>query len=115
VEVEMYATQLQLENQSGQRKRYLIRRRESEPSSIKEIRAGSRNVAWSSTDSRVVFEIELNPGENTMISMGFHDLTGNGRHADAISYRAKTMLRRYLCEIRDNYITPARFRLAGSC
>jgi len=115
VEVEMYATQLRLENQSGQRKRYLVRRRESEPSNIKEIRAGSRNVAWSSTDSRVAFEIELNPGENTMISMGFHDLTGNGRHADTLSYRTKAMLRRYLCEIRDNYVTPARFRLAGSC
>src|SRR6266496_4914381 len=41
MEVEMYATQLQLENQSRQRKRYLIRKRESEPSSVKEIRAGS--------------------------------------------------------------------------
>jgi len=115
VEVEMYATQLRLENQSGQRKRYLIRRRESEPSNIKEIRAGSRNVAWSSTDGRVALEIELNPGEKTMISMGFHDLTGNGRHADTLSYRTKAMLRRYLCEIRDNYVTPARFKLAGSC
>jgi hypothetical protein len=115
VEVEMYATQLRLENQSGQRKWYLIRRRESEPSSIKEIRAGSRNVGWGSTDGRVAFEIELNPGEKTMISMGFHDLTGNGRHADTLSYRTKAMLRRCLCEIRDNYITPARFRLAGSC
>ena len=115
VEVEMYATQLRLENQSGQRKRYLIRRRESEPSNIKEIRAGSRNVGWSSTDGRVAFEIELNPGENTMISLGFHHLTGDGRHADTLSYRTKAMLRRYLCEIRDNYVTPARFRLAGSC
>ena len=111
----MYATQLRLENQSGQRKRYLIRRRESEPSNIKEIRAGSRNVGWGSTDGRVAFEIELNPGENTMITLGFHDLTGNGRHADTLSYRTKAMLRRYLCEIRDNYVTPARFRLAGSC
>jgi hypothetical protein len=115
VEVEMYATQLRLENQSGQGKRYLIRRRESEPSNIKEIRAGSRNVDWGSTDGRVAFEIELNPGENTMITLGFHDLTGNGRHADTLSYRTKAMLRRYLCEIRDNYVTPARFRLAGSC
>jgi hypothetical protein len=115
VEVEMYATQLRLGNHSHQRKRYLIRRRESEPSSIREIRAGSRNVPWSSTDGMVVFEIELNPGENAMISMGFHDLAGNGRYADSLSYRTKAMLRRYLCEVRDNYITPARLWLAGSC
>jgi hypothetical protein len=115
VEVEMYATQLRLENHSHQRKRYLIRRRESEPSSIREIRAGSRNVPWSSTDGMVVFEIELNPGEKAMLSMGFHDLAGNGRYADSLSYRTKAMLRRYLCEVRDNYITPARLWLAGSC
>jgi len=115
VEVEMYAAQLRLENRSHQRKRYLIRRRESEPSSIREIRAGSRNVAWSSTDGMVAFEIELNPGEKTIVSMAFHDLAGNGRYVDTVSYRTKAMLRRYLCEVRDNYITPARVRLAGSC
>jgi hypothetical protein len=113
MEVEMYATQLQLENQSRQRKRYLIRRRESEPSSVKEIRAGSRNVPWSPTDGRVAVEIELNPGENTTISMGFRDLAGNGRHADTLSYRTKTMLRRYLCEVRDNYIVKSKLRLSG--
>jgi hypothetical protein len=113
MEVEMYATQLQLENQSRLRKRYLIRRRESEPSSVKEIRAGSRNVPWSPTDGRVAVEIELNPGENTTISMGFRDLAGNGRHADTLSYRTKTMLRRYLCEVRDNYIVKSKLRLLG--
>src|SRR5206468_8840050 len=102
VEVEMYAAQLRLENRSHQRKRYLIRRRESEPSSIREIRAGSRNVAWSSTDGMVAFEIELNPGEKTIVSMAFHDLAGNGRYVDTVSYRTKAMLRRYLCEVRDN-------------
>jgi hypothetical protein len=113
VEVEMYATHLQLENQSHQRKRYVIRRRESEPSNIREICAGSRNIAWGSTDSQVVFEIELSPGEKTMISMGFHELAGNGRHAETLAYRTKAMLRRYLCEIRDNYITTTKSRLAG--
>jgi hypothetical protein len=113
MEVEMYATQLQLENQSRQRKRYLIRRRESEPPSIKEIRANSRNVPWSLTEGRVAVEIELNPGENTTISMGFRDLAGNGRHADTLSYRTKTMLRRYLCEVRDNYIVKSKLRLSG--
>jgi hypothetical protein len=115
MEVEMYATQLQLENQSRQRKRYLIGRRESEPSSVKEIRAGSRNVPWSRTDGRVVFEIELNPGESRTVNIKFHGLQECGQSRESVSYEVKTMLRRYLCELRDNYITPARFWLAGSC
>jgi hypothetical protein len=112
VEMEMYATQLRLENQSRERKRYLIRRRESEPSSIEAIRADSQNVAWSSTDAVVVFEIQLNAGEKTVISMRFHELARNGSRANGLSYRTKAMLRRYLCEVRDNYVTTTRLRFA---
>ena len=112
VDVEMYGTQLWLENHSEEAKQYLIRRRESDPSSIKEIRASCGKVAWSSTDGMVVFETELGPSEKAMISMRFHNLAGNGRHAETVYHRAKAMLRRYLCEIRDNYITTTKSRLA---
>jgi hypothetical protein len=115
VEVEMYGSELRIENRSGQWRRYLIRRRESDPSGIREIRAGSQQIAWTSAGGCIDFEIELNPGENRTVEIEFHDLDGNGQTADSLSYRARTMLRRYLCELRDNYITPAKFRLAGSC
>jgi hypothetical protein len=115
VEVEMYGTELRVENRSEQAKRFLIRRRESDPSTIKEIRAESGQIAWNSFEDRITFEIELNPGESRTVSVKFHDLRGYGYSRESVSYQVKTMLRRYLCEMRDNYITPARFWLAGSC
>jgi hypothetical protein len=114
VEIEMYAAELRVENRSEQPKRFLIRRRECEPSAIREICDGSGPIAWKAVNGRIDFEIELNPGENQLIKIRFHDLAGKGCNGDNLPYRLKTMLRRYLCEVRDNYIAPMRCRFAGS-
>jgi len=114
IEVEMYGTELRIENRSGRRKRYLIRRRESEPSSIKELHVGSEEMVWNFHDGRIDFEIELGPGENRIIAIKFHDLDGNGQCEETPSYKAKAMLRRYLCELRDNYVTTTKLRFVGS-
>jgi hypothetical protein len=104
VEVEMYGAELRLENHSGQRQRYLIRRRESEPSDIKEIRAESRKLEWSFSEGYVRFEFELEPDQTVIIGTRFHDLIGNSDGKENLSYRLRTRLRRYLSEVRDNYI-----------
>jgi hypothetical protein len=114
IELEMYGTELRIKNRSARRKRYLIRRRESEPSAIKEVRVGSQETVWNFQDGHIDFEIELDPGEDRLIAIRFHDLDGNGQCEDTVSYRAKAMLRRYLCELRDNYITTTKLRFVGS-
>ena len=70
---------------------------------------------WNSANDGIDFEVELEPSENKVVEIRFEEFFGNGRYPDTLSYRAKTMLRRYLCELRDNYVMPARCRLAGSC
>lgn len=114
MEIEIYGTELRVKNRSAERMRHLIRRRESEPAGIKEICSETESITWNSTEASIEFSIELDPGESRMIEIRFHDLIRNGRHKDNISYRAKAALRRYLCEIRDNYITPAKFTFARS-
>jgi hypothetical protein len=114
LEVEMYGAELRIENRSREPKRFLIRRRECEPSAIQRICADAEEVVWRSVNEHIDFEIELNPGENRVIKMKFHDLAVKERSGDSLPYRLKTMLRRHLCEMRDNYIAPTRFRFAGS-
>jgi hypothetical protein len=114
VEVEMYGTELRIENRSDQSKHFLIRRRECEPSAIQRICTEAQEIAWREANGRIDFEIELNPGENRVIKIKFHDLAGKERNGDNLAYRLKTMLRRYLCEVRDNYVVPMRCRFAGS-
>jgi hypothetical protein len=114
VEVEMYGTELRIENRSDQPKRFLIRRRESEASVIQRISTDDQEVAWKQVDECINFEIELQASENRVVKIKFHDLAGNGRNEDDLPYRFKAMLRRYLCEMRDNYVEPMRCRFAGS-
>ncbi len=112
VEVEMYATEVRLENRSEQPKRFLIKRRECEPSAIREICGGFGPIAWNSVNGHINFEMELGSRESKTVSIRFHGLAENGSNGDNLPYRLKAMLRRYLCELRDNYVTPAKSRLA---
>jgi hypothetical protein len=113
VEVEMYGTELRIENRSDQPKHFLIRRREREASAIQQICAGAQEVSWKSVNGHIELEIELNPGENRIIQIRFHGLAEKEYQGDNRLYRLKAMLRRYLCEARDNYVTTTKSRLAA--
>src|SRR5437763_3943939 len=63
VAVEMYGTELRIENRSDQPKHFVIRRRESEPSAIQRICTDSQEIAWKPVNGHIDFEIALNPGE----------------------------------------------------
>jgi len=110
-QTEMYGAELRLENRSGQRERYLIRRRECEPSAIKEICDGSGPIAWNCVNDHINFETELGSGQSKTIGIRFHEFAGNGYSGENVSYRFKAMLRRYLSEVRDNYIVKNNLHL----
>ena len=99
----MYGKELRLENPSDRTKQFLIRRRESTPSMISEIFAGSRNCPWQTSGEQIQFEVEVKAGEKIMIRLRYHELR-KAKTAERLNYRARTMLRRYLCELRDNYL-----------
>ncbi len=102
-QVEMYGKEVRLENLSDRTKQFLIRRRESTPSMINGIFAGSRNISWETSGDRIQFAVEVKAGEKVMIRLRYSEL-GEVSRAENLNYRARTMLRRYLCELRDNYL-----------
>jgi len=112
VEVEMYGTELRIENRSGQRQHYLIRRRECEPSTIRELRDGSGPIGWNFVNGHINFETELDSGQSKTVGVRFHEPAWKAYNGENVAYRFKTMLRRYLCEVRDNYVTTTKSRLA---
>jgi hypothetical protein len=112
-EIQMYGKELHVENSLPRRHRYAVRLRDFDLSMIEEIRLGSRQVAGKVVNGRVTVEFDLEPGEETVVGIKFRAVNGNGARSDSFSYRAAVMARRYLCEIRDNFVTPARLRLAA--
>ena len=73
------------------------------PSMINEVFAGNRNVSWENSDEGIQFAVEVRAGEKILIRLRYYEL-GEVESAEKLNYRARTMLRRYLCELRDNYI-----------
>ena len=100
----MYGKELRVENLSDRTKQFLIRRRESNPSLINEIFAGGHRIAWNASDDRIQFEVEVKAGENVMLRLHLHELGEVKKRTENLNDRARTMLRRYLCELRDNYV-----------
>ena len=111
-EIEMYAAEMLIENSSTAAKCFRIRRREAEPEKVSEIRAGSDLLTWHQLDGYLHFEITLPPGESVLICVRWMPLEHVGRNG--LSHSGfKTGLRRYLSEFRDNYVVPAKARIAA--
>jgi hypothetical protein len=113
VEIEMYGSEMLVENRSNQRKHFEIKRREFDSSAIEDVRSGSSKLVWSLSGGYLHFAIDLDPGESAAVTVKFHELKANGQLDRPLSYKIKTSLRRHLSEARDNYIVPIKSRLAA--
>ncbi len=111
VEVEMYASELRLENRSNHARTFAVKRRESDASAVKNVDAGLGPLSWRVSDRSIEFEIHLKAWESMEIRVRFYPPDVTSRSEENLSYKFQTMLRRYLCEVRDNYVTKGRFTL----
>jgi hypothetical protein len=113
VEIEMYGSELLIENRSDRTMSYFVRRREREPNSIESLYAGSHRVSWNSAGDYIEFKVDLAPGESTLLTLRFKAAGDAAYSGENLAYAAKTMLRRYLSEARDNYLAPAKARMVA--
>ena len=104
----MYGGEIRLENHSAQQRRFCITKRELDASAIKEVCAGSRPIPWKFSEGRIGFEVELAAGQSTTIGITFHDYSEAVRCQENLGYKLKTMLRRHLSKLRDNYVVTRR-------
>jgi hypothetical protein len=113
-EIEIYCNQAVIENTSKKTQKYVVRRREHQPDSVDDIRAGSDEVTWHRNGDYIEFALTLQPGESVLVALRFklgESVTHDGQ---SIMSSATTTLRRYLSEARDNYLAPAKARIAAS-
>ena len=91
----------------------LFRSREREPHTIESLRTESRRVSWDSAGNYIRCEVNLGPGESTLLTLRFKAAEHTVHGSQNLGYAAKTMLRRYLSEARDNYLAPAKARMVA--
>jgi hypothetical protein len=113
LEIEMYGNELLIENRSERVKNYFVRRSEHEPDSIESLHAGSRRMSWDSNAGYIEFTLELSPDESTPLILRFKPAEDVTNDSQTLTHRARAMFRRYLSETRDNYLVPAKARMAA--
>jgi len=113
VEIEMYGAELLIENYAERAKSYSIRRREHHPNGIESLHAGSRRLSWEPVADYIEFQLELGPGETTLLTLRFKAAEDVARGHQNFVHSTRTMLRRYLSEARDNYVAPVKARLVA--
>jgi hypothetical protein len=112
VEVEMYGTELVLENHWNESMRFDVTRLESDPRVIRMLTADSQPLDWTVRGNRIAFSLHLQAGEKTAIHLRYYPLKSSVPAEDTMSVRTRTLLRRYICEVRDNYL--ARYYRSSS-
>ncbi len=109
MEVEMFGKEAVIENPNGQREYFCIRKTESAPEQVKDILVDGAPVAWTTVRNGIAFQTELEPGEKKIVRILFREFAEDGFAGETLPYRFKAMLRRYLCEFRDNYVMARSF------
>jgi hypothetical protein len=106
-ELEMYGSELLIENSAVVPKHFRIRRRERDPSAVEQVLDGGATLSWNASNGYLEFETSLRPNERKEIRICFRR-PPDGEEAQPAASRLKTSLRRYLSEARDNYVVPAK-------
>ena len=113
VEIEMYGSELLVENRSNRPMNYHVRRRERETHSIENISADSDRLQWNSNGDYVEFTVDVAAGASTLLKIDFKPVNGVMHWRHDLIHSLKTVARRYLSEVRDNYVMPAKARMAA--
>jgi hypothetical protein len=109
MEVEMFGSEVRLENPSGAAKIFRCSKQESAPVTIKAIRAAEQPLPWTVSGNHISFEVTLNPGESRTVTITFAEPELAAFAGESLRYKVRAMVRRYLCEIRDNYVMRKSF------
>jgi len=113
VEIEMYGSELLIENRSKRTVNYSVRRRERGAHTIEDIYAGSGRVQWKSKGDHVEFTLDVAPGASQLVRVDFKRVSDVVHCRHDLVHTLKTVARRYLSEVRDNYLMPAKARMAA--
>jgi hypothetical protein len=114
LEVEMYGSELLIENRSKQIVSYRVRRREKEAYAVESIYAGSGRVRWNSDGDYIEFTVDVAPGASMLLKLHFKPVNDVVHWRHDLGHSLKIVARRYLSEVRDNYLMPAKARMAAS-
>lgn len=111
VTVCMFSESAVIENLTTNPQEVVVIKQESDPRYIETVKVNQNPVEFSCENGYFQFCIRLLPKQTASVRVRYVSTqTGLAEGNDpGIAYQAKTRLRRYMCEFRDNYISQSEF------
>jgi hypothetical protein len=103
--IQIYATSAVIENLSDASRNAIILKMESDPDAVKAVLVNQRPVEHFSDGKTLGFSVSLPANQRTSIRVLYFDRLEMKSNSLGVGYSAKTRLRRYLSEFRDNYLS----------
>ena len=103
--VEMYGTNLIYKNSLGSPNGTTFLKEESDFDCVKEVTANGQRIDYLRQNGHLKFQVAVPPNQSAELQIIY---SGGPRFPviqDGVKYRAKAVLRRYLSEFRDNYLS----------
>jgi hypothetical protein len=111
--VRMVANELLWQAPSPAAKTAIVTKRESNAGSIRRVACNQRDVDWACRDGWLQFRAPLSPDGSAALSVEYTDPFGGSSLQDGARHRIRVGARRFLSELRDDYI--CRSTLLSTC
>jgi len=106
-EIEMYGTELRVDNPSDQTIEVTIRKRESQIAFVSEVLCDGGPVAWMADSEQLVFSERIPPGIEKHFRVLYRQ-ADTERIDRSLPYEVSVALRRVLSEFRDDYLSKSQ-------
>jgi hypothetical protein len=107
--VRMFANEMVFENRSKQPTTILVTKQETDAEAIKSVKCEQQETERSCQGGYLRFRAEVPPERTATIRVEYDDTLGEIPPREGLSYRLKVGVRRYLSEVRDDYICRSEF------
>jgi hypothetical protein len=112
--VRMYASRIRLENEANSSRRFEITKAERDGSTVDSVMVNENAIPFDWDGRHLRFSCVLNPREEATVRVHYKEPSYREPKKRTLGYRARSGIRRYLSEVRDDYLQPFRHRLLGA-
>jgi len=112
--IQMFAENLVMENPSREPRESVFMKEEGDPDCVKAVIVNQTAVDFNHDEGYLRWRVKLSPDEIVHVRAFYFDKLDEGLGNDGIGYSIKLMVRRYLSEFRDNYLSQSDFLSEGA-
>jgi hypothetical protein len=106
---QMFANELIIENCEDAAQSLWVIKKECSPEAVAGVRSNGVESEWGYKDGLLEFRIEVPPRGASEVKVEYVDVLVGSTSGEALGYRVNAWVRRFLSEVRDNYVCTSGF------